>query len=692
MDVTRRTIAVPVMALVVVLGGVVSVIATEYEVTDYDELKNAIQNLADPGDVILVQPGTYVCTDDRLDIHNSGTLGNPITIRGVLDGQGNRPVITIESGLRLNRAVLYFWNDSHDWVVENLEYYEIRGPKNAANAAGAYIHGDRITHRNILAHYCDNGFFSTSESEDIVIEDSIICYNGSDHLLQRVGRAEDARVHAQFVRELATTYRPRLLHPQQRLGAELQEPLPALGVRAQLGRERRPVFGGNCLGEHQQHRVVGQRIYQAHGSWRTAADSQRQRRWFMLRHADADQQRGNQRPVGRPVHHDRQRTGSAAATDLVLYNNVFYGPSDNVFDLAGSGTVSGSNNYFKRTMPEYEALPAGLTDNVIWMDPGFVDFDNHDFSLTSTSVCIDRGLDNPTYLDEDDLYADGTPYYEPTTDLPITSRSDVGVLDLGAYESSAGGSGPVNQTPYVEAGMDQQTTLPDDTIDLNGDVFDDGTPDPPGYLTTTWTKLSGPGTVSFGDPNAVDTTATFSMAGDYVLKLEAYDGAATGSDTCAVTVCPEGQGGDDYVANSDINISGTVTGTYVDTQVADDVYQSVMETQSGGAPSKRLSYCEKKWTIDVGTGGSSLEFYVQGYKTDVAGEGDDFVFAYSTNDSDYYDMVTITNLVDNDTYLTYELPSSLTGTIYIRVMDTDRTPGYRQRDTVYVDHMFIRVQ
>jgi hypothetical protein len=48
--------------------------------------------------------------------------------------------------------------------------------------------------------------------------------------------------------------------------------------------------------------------------------------------------------------------------------------------------------------------------------------------------------------------------------------------------------------------------------------------------------------------------------------------------------------------------------------------------------------------------------------------------------------------VVDDTYLTYELPSSLTRTVSIRVMDTDRTPGFRQRDTVYVDHMFIRVQ
>ena len=149
---------------------------------------------------------------------------------------------------------------------------------------------------------------------------------------------------------------------------------------------------------------------------------------------------------------------------------------------------------------------------------------------------------------------------------------------------------------------------------------------------------------------------------------------------------------DDYVANADIPVTGSVVGTYLDTQDADDVYESITETQTGGAKEERLSLLEHKWTIDVGAGGSSLTFYVQGYKTDVAGEGDDFIFAYSTNDSDYTNMVTIINTVDNDTYLTYEMPSSLTGTVYIRVVDADRTPGFRQRDTVYVDHMFIRVQ
>jgi hypothetical protein len=42
--------------------------------------------------------------------------------------------------------------------------------------------------------------------------------------------------------------------------------------------------------------------------------------------------------------------------------------------------------------------------------------------------------------------------------------------------------------------------------------------------------------VTFGDASAVDTTASFSLAGSYVLRLTASDGAVTRSDQVTVTV------------------------------------------------------------------------------------------------------------------------------------------------------------
>jgi len=64
----------------------------------------------------------------------------------------------------------------------------------------------------------------------------------------------------------------------------------------------------------------------------------------------------------------------------------------------------------------------------------------------------------------------------------------------------------------------------------------DGLPDPPGTLTTTWSLVSGTGVVTFTDAYTVDTTASFSAADTYVLRLTADDGELTASDEVTVTV------------------------------------------------------------------------------------------------------------------------------------------------------------
>jgi hypothetical protein len=92
-----------------------------------------------------------------------------------------------------------------------------------------------------------------------------------------------------------------------------------------------------------------------------------------------------------------------------------------------------------------------------------------------------------------------------------------------------------NAAPVVSAGADQGITLPA-TASLNGTASDDGLPSPPGVLTLGWTKVSGPGTVTFGSPASVTTTASFDTAGTYVLRLTASDGSLIASDDVQVIV------------------------------------------------------------------------------------------------------------------------------------------------------------
>ena len=94
---------------------------------------------------------------------------------------------------------------------------------------------------------------------------------------------------------------------------------------------------------------------------------------------------------------------------------------------------------------------------------------------------------------------------------------------------------PINQPPMVDAGASQTITLPT-FASLDGTVTDDGLPS--GTVTTTWAKVSGSGTVTFGNASSVDTTASFSLPGTYVLRLTADDGALTTSAEVTITVDP----------------------------------------------------------------------------------------------------------------------------------------------------------
>lgn len=94
-----------------------------------------------------------------------------------------------------------------------------------------------------------------------------------------------------------------------------------------------------------------------------------------------------------------------------------------------------------------------------------------------------------------------------------------------------------NQAPVVIAGPDQTIMIPSDAT-LAGVVSDDGQPDPPAAVATSWSVVSGPGPVTFANVALIDTQAGFTVAGVYLLRLAANDGAVTAADTMMVTVQP----------------------------------------------------------------------------------------------------------------------------------------------------------
>jgi hypothetical protein len=93
-----------------------------------------------------------------------------------------------------------------------------------------------------------------------------------------------------------------------------------------------------------------------------------------------------------------------------------------------------------------------------------------------------------------------------------------------------------NRAPVVSAGADL-TIRVNESADLQGFVTDDSLPEN-SMIVATWTSVSGPSTVTFVNARAAATLADMSIAGTYVLRLTASDGALTASDEVTVTVLP----------------------------------------------------------------------------------------------------------------------------------------------------------
>jgi hypothetical protein len=77
-------------------------------------------------------------------------------------------------------------------------------------------------------------------------------------------------------------------------------------------------------------------------------------------------------------------------------------------------------------------------------------------------------------------------------------------------------------------------------LTLAGTISDDTQPSPPAVCMAAWSKVSGPGTVTFGNSSSASTTATFSTAGTYVLQLTASDSVLTATSNVTVTALAPG--------------------------------------------------------------------------------------------------------------------------------------------------------
>lgn len=141
---------------------------------------------------------------------------------------------------------------------------------------------------------------------------------------------------------------------------------------------------------------------------------------------------------------------------------------------------------------------------------------------------------------------------------------------------------------------------------------------------------------------------------------------------------------------SETPVSGTVSGTFADASASDDAVEAISEEISSGNPARRFSFLEHRWSIAV-PAADRVELHVEGFRTS-GGDADNFAFEYSIDGGTTWNPIPIVSLpfADDDADRQATLPSSLSGNVLIRVVDTNRTPGGQIIDTVSLDELFVR--
>ncbi|MHC4712937.1 MAG: right-handed parallel beta-helix repeat-containing protein [Planctomycetota bacterium] len=420
-----------------------------HKVSDIDTLADILANKAEPGDVVEIQPGTYVMDRKKISIQRSGTPESPIVIRGVIK-DGKRPVFD-GCDYNIQRGIFHFEPETHDVVMEDLELRNARGKgrqgaDQPSNAAACYILGTNITMRNCYCHHNENGLFSTHESDYVLIENCEIAFNGRE-----LGIGDRFRTHGFYFNSKHQTVKNCYIHDQTdsenfksrgdntifafnwveeevaySLGLDSNSKLNTLWLGNVVIKRTYPgINQGRLLGVGDGTGVATGMLVALNNTFLTVFP----RDFYLF-------------------------TFRSSTTDVIFINNVFAGPGKVFMEKGGQGAVTGSNNWIQQGIAD---VPDTLVGTISGEDPGFVDLEARDLRPRDGSPLVDAGClpkeyrdaveivllhatsgsdaaPSPEYLEALKEIAQSYPAYEPARGPDTAARKVRVALDIGAFE------------------------------------------------------------------------------------------------------------------------------------------------------------------------------------------------------------------------------------------------------------------
>jgi hypothetical protein len=200
--------------------------------------------------------------------------------------------------------------------------------------------------------------------------------------------------------------------------------------------------------------------------------------------------------------------GLTISPGLIILNNIFVDLSTKGIERGIYVDDSNDNSivdyclFYNNTTPYDPDIKIGK--NIIEdQDPLL----NDNYELGDGSPCIKAGIDQYSW--------GGTTFKLPTSDY-IGDKPDLGAKQIEGTKWSA------RQLPVIDAGKDLVILEPSNHVNLNASLADISILNV-NSITLQWSKISGPGEVTFVDAASAVTTAAFSQQGTYELMLKGYN-------------------------------------------------------------------------------------------------------------------------------------------------------------------------
>ncbi|WP_037370997.1 cadherin-like domain-containing protein [Salipiger mucosus] len=477
------------------------------ESSPFATINHAVSSGLQPGDTVLVKPGTY---RESVYVNIDGSAAGDITIRSETPGaasiqpgsSGNGftiegSYITIDGfeitgsayhGIEAQNShhISMLNNISHDNGASGLsaiwgEFYLIEGNTTYGNAASDWFSGISVyENRNITGDTETTGYRT-------IIRNNV----SYDNVTENGQHTDGNGIIIDDFQSTQNSAFPSYTYPTL-VENNLVYENGGKGIQV-IWSDNVTVRGNTAYHNNQD--------LQNTGTWRgEISNSQSSNNTFVNNIAVVDP---SVHPENTAI--DNNSYGGYTNDNVVWANNLTY------TGTAGEASVKTDGG---------NAMPSAADGNLLGVDPGFIDPGN-DFRLSSGSVAIDAGTDD---------------YGLASVDLEGTARVE-GVVDIGAYERDSSGTPtpPANTAP--EATNDSGFSTTEDTAatiataDLRANDSDaDGD-----ALTVTSVSGAVNGTVSLASASSVVFTPDAGYSGMASFDYTVSDGAG-GTDTATVSI------------------------------------------------------------------------------------------------------------------------------------------------------------